>query len=409
MQNPMVTAPEVDGKVFRPALRRDLVGETQYAVSLTINDLLFPGVAEVHEMKADRTDGFQRGLLELHAKSMARDLVGAFKADFLRLTSAIQLTTMGSLEYDDERGGIWIDFSLQYPLSGNFPTYIADGQHRKMAFSLAKKEVPEIGKEEIYCLIAEGQPALYQSYDFTIANAASATLEQSHKKALIAGFQSRESINGLPYIPVKMQRLAGGRLNEAMELVDRLDADPNSCFHGRIRHVNQKDGLVDLKSLQSVLTGNFLSSKNPVFNHTPDPARRYEMLRNYLNACDGIVVGGSDRASNQMYKSAGLEFFGRISPDVFNTAANQGGHKAFSQENLAEILFLGLSNMDGDFSGLHLPGAWIRSKGLKRGVPRGVVRITNFAACNAAATAFRESLTDAQRGKRENKGSQSFI
>ena len=132
------------------------------------------------------------------------------------------------------------------------------------------------------------------------------------------------------------------------------------------------------------------------------------MLRNYLNACDAIVVSGSDRASNQMYKSAGLEFFGRISPDVFNTAANQGGHKAFSQENLTEILFLGLSNMDGEFSGVHLPGTWIRSKGLKRGVPRGV-RITNFAACNAAAAAFRESLTGAQRGKRENNGSQSFI
>ena len=36
MQNSMVTVPDVDCKVFRPALRRDLVGETQYVVALTI-------------------------------------------------------------------------------------------------------------------------------------------------------------------------------------------------------------------------------------------------------------------------------------------------------------------------------------------------------------------------------------
>ena len=109
-------------------------------------------------MKADRTDGFQRGLLELHAKSMARDLVGAFKADFLRLTSAIQLTTTGSLEYDDERGGIWIDFSLQYPPSGGggSPPILPMGNIGKWPFPLPGKKSPKLARRKSTALLLRG-------------------------------------------------------------------------------------------------------------------------------------------------------------------------------------------------------------------------------------------------------------
>ena len=307
-------------KITRPAVKIEQGNLTLFLTHITPRDLLSKNFYTVDKLEpqVDGTGtGYQRILNTTRVNRLARHLREAFPEGYANLPTTIFLATDKELDFNS-RGNM-----LSFDPEHIGPFSVVDGQHRIEGLIRASQTNHDLLDFQLPATIGTSLDDTHQMYHFYIVNTTQQPVEKGLQQQITSRFTAMNGVDELPYLPFWFQRRVEiGVDNLAIRLANFLNEKDGSPFQGRIQMANDTVGgrdKIKQASLVTMLKEHVFSASNPIFLKEPDTQKLNQIVLNYFQAVDNLLVDPENRSSTIVYKSNGLFFFLLISKWVFTS------------------------------------------------------------------------------------------
>lgn len=339
----------------RPAARIRQGNLTIYATSLRVRDLQQPSFYKIDTLDPDEGTGYQRVLNEARAKRLAEYLLTGHKALEAFLPTSIFLATDKLIQFDETTNTVRID----HEKIGSFN--VVDGQHRIRGLVLAAEKDPSLAQFEVPVNIAVGLDQISQMAHFLIVNTTQRSVDKAVEQQIVARLTQMIAFEKTPVLPKWIQRQVDkGEDARALQIVQYLNDEKDSPWHGKIRMANDDDSAGDAtinqKSFVTSLKKYILTPSNPISGEQWGSDKQKKILANYWRAIRDILVEPGDENS-VIFKTNGLHMFHSASPAIFLHLTNL---KDFKTETIRSLLAHAFENLSTEYIGVSSPAFWKR-------------------------------------------------
>lgn len=381
-------------KIARPAVKVEQGNLTLYLTYVTPRDLLSKDFYAVDKLepKGDGSGkGFQRILNDTRANRLARHLREAFPEGYANLPTTIFLATDKQLDFNVKNNTLSFDPEIIGPFS------VVDGQHRIAGLIKASQFNHELLDFQLPATIGTALNDMHQMYHFYIVNTTQQSVEKGLQQQITARFSEMNGINDLPYLPHWFQKkVEAGTDSLAIRLADFLNKTDGSPFKGRIQMANDTVGGPDkIKqgSLVTMFKEHIFSGTNPLFIKESDSQKLNQIILNYFQAVDNLLVEPENRISSAVYRSNGIFFFLLISKWVFTSI--YASTRNFTVDSIEQTISGAFDELSSEAPEIPNPDWWLPGKTVPSAAHMNIASMRRYADVfqRALSQAESESIT----------------
>ena len=376
-------------KIARPAVKIEQGNLTLYLTYITPRDLLSKNFYTVDKLEPKSDGGgkgFQRILNDTRANRLARHLREAFPEGYANLPTTIFLATDKQLDFNIKNNTLSFDSETIGPFS------VVDGQHRIEGLIRASHSNHELLDFQLPATIGTALDDTHQMYHFYIVNTTQQPVEKGLQQQITSRFTGMNGVDDLPYLPFWFQRQVEiGADNLALRLANFLNENEASPFHDRIQMANDAVGgrdRIKQASLVTMFKEHIFSASNPIFIKEPDSQKLNQIILNYFQAVDNLLVEPEKRTTTIVYKSNGLFFFLMISKWVFTSL--YASTRNFTVDSIEQTLKRAFNEMQSEAPEIAEPDWWLP------GGNTSSASEMNRASARRYADAFQRALSQAE-------------
>ncbi len=376
-------------KIARPAVKIEQGSLTLYLTYITPRDLMSKNFYTVDKLEPNLDGsgkGFQRILNDTRANRLARHLREAFSEGYANLPTTIFLATDKHLDFNSKNNTVSFDPETIGPFS------VVDGQHHIEGLIRASQSNHDLLDFQLPATIGTALDDTHQMYHFYIVNTTQQPVEKGLQQQIISRFTGMNGVNDLPYLPFWFQRRVEiGIDNLAIRLANFLNESDTSPLQGRIQMANDAVGgrdKIKQASLVTMFKEHIFSASNPISIKEPDSQKLNQIILNYFQAVDNLLVDPEKRTATVVYKSNGLFFFLMISKWVFT--AIYASTRNFTIKSIQNTLKRTFDEMESMTPEIADPDWWL---------PGGSISSAsemNRASIRRYADAFQRALSQAE-------------
>ena len=179
--------------------------------------------------------------------------------------------------------------------------------------------------------------------------------------------------------------------NLAIRLANFLNEKDDSPFQGRIQMANDAIGgrdKIKQASLVTMFKEHVFSASNPIFIKEPDTQKLNQIILNYFQAVDELLVSHDNRSSTIVYKSNGLFFFLLISKWIFTSL--YASTRNFTVDSIRQKFSAAFDAVEAETPEIADPDWWLPSANTSSASEM------NRASARRYADAFQRALSEAE-------------
>ena|ERR1035437_7391474 len=198
---------------------------------------------------------------------------------------------------------------------------------------------------------------------FLIVNTTQKTVDRSVEQRIFARLTQAMTVEDVPNLPKWIRRIVeSGDDEQALRIVDYLNATPDSPWHAKIEMANEdsKTATINQKSFVKAIKRYVLTANNPISVRPADQQKK--IFLNYWRAVAGLLDTSKPTV---LFKYNGVDLFCRFSTPLFNKLQNLGN---FTTSTISRLLQLTFDNLEGDSAGVGHPDWWLSGTGQAGGL-----------------------------------------
>lgn len=296
----------------------------------------------------DGGKGYQRLLNSARARRLADYIVAGQDAGDAFLPTSVFLATDKTLYLNASNNTLTIDTDAVGPFS------VVDGQHRLEGLKLAAERDARVLDFEVPVNIATDLPAIAQMCHFLIVNTTQKSVDKAVEQRIVARLTDALDFEDIPSLPRWIMRtVEKGEVDKALKLVDYLNVEPGSPWHGKVQMANDDASgtTVNQRSFVKLIIKFVLTSNNPL-SVLKDFDKEKKAFLNYWKAIAALLDDGDP---STLYKYNGIELFSRFSTPFFTRMFDK---KNLTVDSMKETLGACFDAMDGEWAGVGHPEFW---------------------------------------------------
>lgn len=332
-----------------PAARVQQGNLSLFSTAIKVRDLVSPGFYSVETLDPeDGSKGYQRLLNTARAKKLADYIVAGQDSMDAFLPTSVFLATDKTLYLNESNNTLTIDTTAVGPFS------VVDGQHRLEGLKLAAEKDGRVLDFELPVNIATNLSKIAQMCHFLIVNTTQKSVDKAVEQRIIARLTESLEFEDVPSLPKWILRtVEKGEVDKAVKLVDYLNSEEGSPWHGKIQMANTDGGarVINQRSFVKSIIKYVFTPNNPLMAFK-DFEREKKAFSNYWKALAEVLDDGSP---STLYKYNGVDLFCRFSIPFFTRMMDKQNFTVSTMKDTLELCFDG---MDGQYAGVGHPDFW---------------------------------------------------
>jgi DGQHR domain-containing protein len=332
-----------------PAARVQQGTLSLFATAIPVKELLQPDFYSVDTLDPDKDDkGYQRLLNTARARRLADYIIAGQDTQDAFLPTSVFLATDKQLYLNESNNTLTIDIDAVGPFS------VVDGQHRLEGLRLAAAKDERVLNFEVPVNIATNLNSLAQMCHFLIVNTTQKAVDKAVEQQIVARLTDAVEFEDVPSLPRWIRRIVErGEVDRALKLIEFLNTNLDSPWHGRIQMANMAGSGYAIKqaTFARAIIKYVLTANNPI-TALKDFDKEKKVFLNYWKALSSILDDGD---SDTLYKYNGVEIFCRFSIPFFTRLMDKGNFKV---DAMSAALSQCFENMDGEYAGVGHPEFW---------------------------------------------------